>query len=112
MEVGSEKGARVGAIVAGEELEYYFINGPTIKKVLSRYTAITGRPGLPPAWSFGLWLSTSFTTDYSEKTVSGFLQGMKERKCPVTVMHLDCFWMAKFKWCVVRTEWALSGTSS
>jgi alpha-D-xyloside xylohydrolase len=101
MEVGSEKGARVGAVVAGEELEYWFINGPTLKEVLGRYTAITGRPGLPPAWSFGLWLSTSFTTDYSEKTVSGFLQGMKERGCPVTVMHLDCFWMAQFRWCVV-----------
>ena len=27
-------------------------------------------PPLPPAWSFGLWLSTSFTTSYDEETVT------------------------------------------
>jgi len=38
LEVGSEKGARVGVITRGEEMEYYFINGPTRKNVLERYT--------------------------------------------------------------------------
>ena len=40
------------------------------KEILRKYTALTGRPALPPAWSFGLWLSTSFTTSYDEKTVN------------------------------------------
>ena len=39
---------------------------------------------LPPSWTFGLWLSTSFLTDYDEKTVTGFLTGMKERDCDVS----------------------------
>ena len=39
----------------------------------------SGRPALPPAWSFGLWLTTSFTTDYDEETVTGFIQGMADR---------------------------------
>ena len=47
-------------------LEYLIIDGPTPKQVLDRYTRLTGRPALPPAWSFGLWLTTSFTTDYDE----------------------------------------------
>ena len=71
LEVGSEKGSRVGVITRGETLEYYFINGPTKKDVLGRYTHLTGRPGLPPTWTFGLWLSTSFTTDYGQDTVTG-----------------------------------------
>ena len=54
---------------------------------------------LLPAWTFGLWLSTSFLTSYDEKTVSGFLQGMQERACPVRVFHLDCFWMKQYEWC-------------
>ena len=35
----------------------------------------------------GLWLSTSFTTDYDENTVAGFLEGMKERDIPLEVFH-------------------------
>ena len=53
---------------------------------------------LLPAWTFGLWLSTSFLTSYDEKTVSSFLQGMRERNCPVRVFHLDCFWMKQYEW--------------
>ena len=30
--------------------------------LLEKYTALTGRPALPPPWSFGLWLTPSFTT--------------------------------------------------
>ncbi|MEG0269138.1 MAG: glycoside hydrolase family 31 protein, partial [Clostridia bacterium] len=55
---------------------------------------------LPPAWSFGLWLTTSFTTDYDEKTVrSLLLDGMLKRKIPLHVFHFDCFWMKGFHWC-------------
>ncbi|KZT57348.1 glycoside hydrolase family 31 protein [Calocera cornea HHB12733] len=98
-EVGSEKASRVGISVRGEELEYYIIYGAEPKEILRRYTLLTGRPGLPPTWTFGLWLSTSFLTDYDQKTVSGFLQGMQARNCPVRVFHFDCFWMKQYQWC-------------
>ena len=52
-----------------------------------------------PAWSYGLWLSTSFTTDYDEATVSSFIDGMAERDLPLSVFHFDCFWMREFNWC-------------
>ena len=82
----------------GEYLEYYIINGPELKDVLQRYTTLTGKPALPPAWSFGLWLSTSFTTDYDEETVNSFVDGMLERGIPLSVFHFDCFWMKEFHW--------------
>jgi alpha-D-xyloside xylohydrolase len=69
-EIGSEKVKRVQFSVPGEHLEYFVIYGPSPKDVLVRYTALTGRPALPPAWSFGLWLTTSFTTNYDEATVT------------------------------------------
>ncbi|KAH8833576.1 alpha-glucosidase [Flagelloscypha sp. PMI_526] len=99
VEVGSEKVSRVGMSVADQCLEYYVIYGETPLEILETYTLLTGRPPLLPAWSFGLWLSTSFLTDYSSKTVSTFLEGMRERKCPVRVFHLDCFWMKGYQWC-------------
>jgi alpha-D-xyloside xylohydrolase len=98
-EVASEKVERVQFSVPGESLDYFIFYGPVPKEVLARYTALTGRPALPPAWSFGLWLSTSFTTDYDEATVTALIQGMSERGIPLSVFHFDCFWMKALHWC-------------
>lgn len=97
-ETASEKVERVQFSVPGEALDYFIIYGPTPKEILDRYTALTGRPALPPAWSFGLWLSTSFTTNYDEKTVTSFIDGMASRDIPLHVFHFDCFWMKEFNW--------------
>ncbi|HEU4679040.1 MAG TPA: alpha-xylosidase, partial [Terrimicrobiaceae bacterium] len=102
-EIASEKVARVQFSIASESLEYFLIYGPSPKEVLGKLTALTGRPALPPPWSFGLWLSTSFTTDYDEATVNSFIDGMKQRDLPLHVFHFDCFWMREFEW--VNFEW-------
>lgn len=98
-EVASEKVEYVGFSVPGEELRYHVIYGECLPDILKGYTGLTGRPALPPAWSFGLWLSTSFTTNYDEETTSSFIQGMKDREIPLRVFHFDCFWMKEFHWC-------------
>jgi alpha-D-xyloside xylohydrolase len=93
LEVGSERCARVQASVEGQRLRWLVVYGPTPKEVLRRYGRLVGRPREVPAWSYGLWLTTSFTTEYDEGTVRGFLEGMEKRGCPVDVFHYDCFWM-------------------
>ncbi len=98
IEVASEVVSSVQFSVPGEVLEYYIIAGNSLKEVLGNYTALTGRPALPPPWSFGLWLTTSFTTDYDETTVHSFIDGMKQREIPLHVFHFDCFWMREFQW--------------
>ncbi|MEV6285811.1 alpha-xylosidase [Kribbella sp. NPDC051770] len=98
-EIGSEVVSRNQFSVAGQELSYYVVDGPAPKDVLDRYTALTGRPAQVPAWSMGLWLSTSFTTSYDEPTVTSFVDGMAERDLPLSVFHFDCFWMRQFHWC-------------
>ncbi|MDG4820729.1 alpha-xylosidase [Asanoa sp. WMMD1127] len=98
-EIGSEVVSQAQFSVEGQTLTYYLIDGPTPKDVLRRYTALTGRPARVPAWSYGLWLSTSFTTSYDEKTVTEFIDGMAERDLPLSVFHFDCFWMRQFHWC-------------
>jgi alpha-D-xyloside xylohydrolase len=102
-EIASEKVARIQFSLQGESLEYFIIYGPTPKEVLRKLTALTGEPGLPPPWSFGLWLSTSFTTNYDEATVTSFIDEMKRRDLPLHVFHFDCFWMREFQW--VNFEW-------
>lgn len=97
-EVASEKVKKVQFSVPGESIEYFVIDGPQPKDVLDKYTSLTGKPALPPAWSFGLWLTTSFTTNYDEATVNSFVDGMAERDLPLHVFHFDCFWMREFHW--------------
>lgn len=98
-EIASEKVECVQFSTEGESLAYYVIGGNEPKEAVSAYTALTGRPALPPAWTFGLWLTTSFSTDYTEEIVTGFLDGMKARDIPLRVFHFDCFWMHGFEWC-------------
>lgn len=97
-EVSSEAVKKVGFSVPGESLDYFIFNGPTMKEALVRYTDLTGKPALPAPWTFGLWLSTSFTTSYDEKTVTSFVDGMAKRDIPLSVFHFDCFWMKGFHW--------------
>ena len=98
-ELQSERTTRVNITVPGEGAKIYIINGPDPKTILKRYASLTGFPALPPAWTFGLWLTTSFTTSYDMDTCSSFIQGMKDRDIPLSTFHFDCFWMKGFQWC-------------
>lgn len=98
-EVGSETVSRVQFTVEDEQVEYFVIAGQQPKTILERYTDLTGKPKLPPLWSFGLWLSTSFVTDYDEQTVNSFISEMQQRDIPLSVFHFDCFWMREYQWC-------------
>ena len=102
-EIGSEVASKVQFSVAEHTLEYFVIYGPSPLEVLAKYTALTGRPALPPMWSFGLWLSTSFLTDYDEASVGALVDEMAERKLPLSVFHFDPFWMREMHWCDL--EW-------
>lgn len=98
-EVTSENVEKVQFSVKGEKLDYFVIYGPTPKEILRRYTALTGRAPHLPAWSYGLWLTTSFLTDYDDTTVNGFVDGLEERDIPLSVFHYDCFWQKEFHFC-------------
>lgn len=102
-EIASEKVERIQFSVEGEHLDYYVISGKTPMGTVEKYTDLTGKPALPPAWSFGLWLTTSFTTNYDEATTSSFIQGMADRQIPLHVFHFDCYWMDAYEWC--NFEW-------
>ena len=96
--MGSEVAECAQFSVPGERLSYCVIAGNSLKEIVSRYASITGYPAMPPEWSFGLWLSSSFTTDYSEETVMSFINKMAENDIPLSVFHFDCFWMKEFQW--------------
>jgi len=92
-ELGTEHALRAQFTVPGEELDYFFIFGPNPKQVLNRLGALTGRPALPPAWSFGLWLSAAPRARSNAHDVHELLEGMAARELPVHVFHFDDSWM-------------------
>ncbi len=102
-EVCSDTVSKVSMTVPGEQLEYFVFGGESVAQALEGYTTLTGKPSLPPAFSFGLWLTTSFTTSYDEETITSFIDGMAERGIPLQVFHFDCFWMKGYEWC--NFEW-------
>ena len=102
-EVQSEVVNAVQFSVPGERMTYYILAGGSIKETVKLYAELCGRPALPPRWSFGLWLSTSFSTDYTEETVNHFVSEMEAHDIPFSVFHFDCFWMKGFEW--VNLEW-------
>lgn len=102
-EIASEKVERVQFSTEGERISYYLIGGNSPKEAIATYAMITGKPALPPAWTFGLWLTTSFSTNYDEKIVTTFLDEMDRREIPLRVFHFDSFWMKGFEWC--NFEW-------
>ncbi len=97
-ELGTEMVTRAEFSVEGGYLDYFLFSGEDMKDVLVEYTDVTGKPSLPAPWTFGLWLSTSFTTNYDEATVMSFIDGMLDRGIPLRTFHFDCFWMKEFHW--------------
>ncbi len=68
-------------------LDYLFIAGPQIADVVDRYTALTGRPFMPPRWALGAQQSRwSYTPDSEVLRVA---QTYREKAIPADVIYLD-----------------------
>jgi alpha-glucosidase len=72
--------------MAGGPLRYWVIVGPP-PRVLAGFTALTGRPALPPTWALGYQHSRwGFG---SQKEVLRVAAAYRERRLPLSVLHLD-----------------------
>lgn len=72
-----------------DELDLFVYLGSP-KEIIGAHTELTGRPQVPPAWSFGLWMSR--ITYKSEAETRAVAAGMRRRKIPCDVIHLDTGW--------------------
>jgi len=80
------------------DLDYFFIYGPDLLHVIDRYTELTGRPKLPPLWTFGLGLIVNgFGTDTGRTACDQF----RSNDIPADMMGFDDLWKdcnGNFKW--------------
>jgi len=71
----------------GEGIDYYFIYGPEIDRVIADYRALTGRASMLPEWAFGLWQSKNKYNTQSE--VLDTLAEFRRRGIPLDVIVQD-----------------------
>lgn len=79
----------------GGEVNYYFINGPTPKQVIQRYTELTGRMPLPPLWSLGY--NQCRYSYYPEYRVRLLADTFRVKKVPADVIWLDIHYQDNYK---------------
>lgn len=77
----------------GGQVDYYVLWGPSMGKILNRYTELTGRPFLPPKWACGYQQCRWSYTPRSE--VLAIAGELRARSIPCDVMYLDIDYMNK-----------------
>lgn len=75
--------------MADEAMDLFVFFG-TPKEILTDYTSLTGRPEMPPLWSFGTWMSR--ITYFSEAEGRDVAAKLRENRIPSDVIHFDTGW--------------------
>jgi alpha-glucosidase len=94
-DVGRERQDLLTFGAEGGELNYYFINGPEPKKVVERYTTLTGHIPLPPLWSLGY--NQCRYSYYPESRVRLLADTFRVKNIPADVIWLDIHYQDNYK---------------
>ncbi len=73
------------------DLDYYLIYGPSIRQVVEKFSALVGRPILPPRWSLGYLGSTMTYTEApdAQEQLKHFVALCTEHQIPCDGFHLS-----------------------
>ncbi len=86
---GNTYGASNALMIGDEALDLFILLGEP-KDILNEYTNLTGKPEMPPLWSFGLWMSR--ITYFSEADGRNVAAKLRANKIPTDVLHFDTGW--------------------
>lgn len=86
---GKNHSGMYSLMIGDDSLDLFiFLGSP--KEILDEYTSLTGKPAMPPLWSFGLWMSR--ITYSSEEQVRDVAARLRNNRIPCDVIHLDTGW--------------------
>ncbi len=70
-------------------LDLWLIAGPDLAAVTRRFTRLTGRPALPPRWSFGFAFTTMHHADdvKGQAVIEAFAERCRAEKIPISAIH-------------------------
>jgi alpha-D-xyloside xylohydrolase len=90
-DLGAGSNASATVLVHAGEMDHFILLGDP-KQMLERYTALTGRPSVPPEWTFGVWLSRCMYASRAE--VEEIVETARSHDLPVDVIGVDPLWLA------------------
>ena len=74
-------------------VDYYVFVAPTFAAMIDLYTSLTGRPKLPPEWSFGLWYICR--TQANDREAVDDAVNFRREGIPCDVIGLEPGWMER-----------------
>ncbi|MBO8192300.1 glycoside hydrolase family 31 protein [Streptomyces oryzae] len=90
-DVGHTRPSVLGLTLADDALDLYVVVAPTLAGRLTGYTALTGRPPVPPLWAFGYWMGRC--RYHSREEMVEVADRMRAHQVPCDVLHLDPDWL-------------------
>jgi alpha-D-xyloside xylohydrolase len=88
--VGSRETCKNMFAIEGDLIDYFFFYGPSFKSILDTYTELTGKPPVPPKWTFGTWMSR--ISYFSQEQVMAVARKLRDMRFPSDVIHIDTGW--------------------
>ncbi len=81
---------------SGEGIDYYFLYGPEIDRVIGGYRTLTGRASMLPDWAFGFWQSKNKYNTQNE--VLSTLAEFRRREIPIDTIVQDWQYWPPDRW--------------
>ena len=79
----------------GEELDFYFLYGPSLKGLIKLYAQLVGTSYLPPLWALGYHQSRY--SYFSQMEIEELVEEFEKNDLPLSAIHLDIHYMQDFK---------------
>jgi len=80
----------------GDGIDYYFVYGPQMDRVIGGYRQITGPAPMMPVWTFGLWQSRQRYKSAQESL--DVVDGFRSRHIPFDNIVQDWFYWKEAEW--------------
>ncbi|GHV05470.1 alpha-xylosidase [Bacteroidia bacterium] len=80
----------------GDDIDYYFIHGQDMDKIISGYRYVTGKSPVMPSWALGFWQSRE--RYQTQGQMIGALQDLRKRNFGVDNMVLDWHYWRDDEW--------------
>ena len=80
----------------GDMVDYYFIYGPELDKVISGYRKLTGKASILPRWAYGYWHSHIGIN--TQKEYLALIDEFRKRRIPIDVLVQDLGYWGNYPW--------------